>query len=324
MTIIVTHVSPDWDALAAAWLLKRFANGFQGAEIVLVNTGNPDPAVLAAADAVVDTGKVFDRSRLRFDHHQWPDNETSAAEMVWEWVHREERLLHHLQPLIELVTAGDLGRPAARLSRERGIHAILSAWKARRMPDTEILERGFAALDWIEGLLATGKDLDHAVDSVRYHYGDDLAMHAQAAQEARAALERHTVYRSADGLLVALENAPQVATFAAMEAGARLVVFHSDYPSIPTVAVGCSRAAEWDVPHVGQIVGRAIECAEYDEAQGFIGFTPAMRAVDELRTFYCHPAGFFGGRGTPKAPDNRPLGVPVAVIAQALDQCWQR
>src|SRR3972149_4062797 len=54
--IIVSHVSPDWDAITSLWLLQRFG-GFATAAIELVNTGKPDPEILAGAAVVVDTGR---------------------------------------------------------------------------------------------------------------------------------------------------------------------------------------------------------------------------------------------------------------------------
>ena len=39
MKIIVTHLSPDLDALASSWLLKRFLTGWTEAEITYVPAG---------------------------------------------------------------------------------------------------------------------------------------------------------------------------------------------------------------------------------------------------------------------------------------------
>ena len=39
MKIIVTHASPDWDAITSIWLLKRFLPGWNTAEIRFVPAG---------------------------------------------------------------------------------------------------------------------------------------------------------------------------------------------------------------------------------------------------------------------------------------------
>ena len=308
---IVTHVSPDWDAITSVWLLQRYG-GFESAGVVFVNTGSPDPAALAAATAVADTGKVFDPSALRFDHHQLPGkaaSETCAALQVWEWLQapqpeplpanswRNGRSVvsvcisplpdatRHLEPLVRLVYDGDTGKPGAKQSRELGIHALLSAQKAAR---------------WLgdHGLLAFGFDLL-----------DMLASQLLAQADARASLAEHTVYTSQDGLVVALYNAPPAATFAAQEAGARLVVF-ADYAKN---AIGIMRGGEGADVHAGELVARA---------ETFSWSSAALRA--ELATWFRHEAGFFAGRGTAKAPSATPILVSLVDVACAIDTAWVR
>jgi hypothetical protein len=284
---IVGHVSPDWDCIAALWLLQRFG-GFEDATIALVNTGAPDPTVLAEAAAVVDTGRVYDPSNWRFDHHQLPGaeaNNTCAAFQVFQHIAPDERL-DFLAPLNALILNGDTGgrHYGAEWSRLTGIHALLSAWKARKVPDDLLIQRGYDVLD-------------------------DLAEHLLAAREARQSLDDHTVYRSADGLLIALDGAPQGATFAAFEAGARLVVWHN--PQADTIGVGINRAPESGID-CGKVVAAAIQA------------TDQHGVVDELVTWFCHNSGFFAGRGTAKAPDAAPLRASFVSIAAALDAAWVR
>lgn len=314
-TMIVTHTSPDWDAIASCWLLQRYG-GLADAGVRFVNTGNPDPGLLAEATAVVDTGRVADFGRLRFDHHHLTGAEarTSAATQVYGYVASfvDQDMLpgpvSHLIPLVGLVNAGDIGDSHADPSRAYGIHALLSAQKARRLSDEALLAWGYEVLDLIDERL-------------------------RAEMKARLTLSQHVAYRSEDGLIVALHNAPQAATQAAFEAGARLVVFHSEYPDVPTVAVGIQRAPQHDFPHVGEIL-RVATSASADPRTLVQGIALASlhnthdpareQAIDEMKTWFQHPAGFFAGRGTPKAPDARPLECSIAEIAQAVDAAWVR
>jgi len=39
MKIIVTHMSPDWDAITSVWLLKKYLMGWQEAEVRFVPAG---------------------------------------------------------------------------------------------------------------------------------------------------------------------------------------------------------------------------------------------------------------------------------------------
>ena len=200
--IVITHVSPDWDAIGAVWLLKRYS-GMADAEVQFVNTGAPDQEILDNADAVVDTGRIFDPSCQRFDHHHLPGdlaNTTCATLQVYDALPDAPIAI---LPLVRLIYAGDTGKPEANESRQRGIHALLSNKKRQGADDYSLLAYGFDLLD-------------------------NLSQSLISPDEARRTLAAHTVYRSGDGLLVALKNAPRGATFAAHEAGARLVIF-ADY-----------------------------------------------------------------------------------------------
>jgi hypothetical protein len=116
-------------------------------------------------------------------------------------------------------------------------------------------------------------------------------------------------YLSGDGLLMALRDAPPAASAAAFERGARLVVF-SDYSKNK---IDICRAYEWTTPHVGDLVQTVTSAIH-----------AAPEIVAELDTWYQHPVGFFAGRGSEKAPSDRPILVDVADVARALDIWWAR
>lgn len=300
---IVCHTSPDWDCIGAVWLLQRYG-GMVDNEVVFVNTGNPDPDVLARAAAVVDTGRELDPLRLRFDHHQLPGAEANtccAASLVFQWLRSERDDIEPIGPLIDLIYAGDTGQAnyGATWSRVIGIHALLSAQKSKKADDATLLTYGFAILD-------------------------DLATALTAHHEARAALEAHTVYRSDDGLVVALKDAPPHATSAAHEAGARLVLFQSS--SEETNAIGIMRAGEQQEPHCGRLVRAILDYAPHIRMANTVATTTmaAQALFAELRTWYLHEAGFFAGRGTAKAPDPRPIECNLADIARAINAAWKR
>ena len=282
--MIITHTSPDFDAIGGVWLLKRYG-GMADAEVQFVNTGSPDPVVLESANAVVDTGRVFDPGILRFDHHHLPGklaNATCATQMVYNALSDAPAAI---LPLVTLIYCGDTGKPAANESRAVGIHALLSSKKASRTLDDH-------------GLLAYGFELL-----------DTLATGLIAQDAARKNLAAHTVYRSADGLLVALKNAPQGATFAAHEAGARLVVF-ADYERN---AIGVMRGGEGEDVHCGELVNAVVNDP-----------TAPTDLGSELDTWYRHQAGFFSGRGTAKAPREDAIDIDVRDVAEAIDRAWKR
>ena len=80
--IIITHVNPDLDAIAAAWLLTRFAGkDYKNCSFAFVPAGerleNEDQNCVH-----VDTGLG------EFDHHQEDlgQEDTCAARLVFEWL----------------------------------------------------------------------------------------------------------------------------------------------------------------------------------------------------------------------------------------------
>jgi len=93
MKIIVTHTSPDWDAITSVWLIKRYLAGWQDAEVRFVPAGTrlyqegfkhegDNPIENRGEDEIihVDTGLG------PLDHHQTQDTSVSAASRTWDYV----------------------------------------------------------------------------------------------------------------------------------------------------------------------------------------------------------------------------------------------
>jgi hypothetical protein len=302
MAIIVIHTNPDFDCITGAWLLTRFVPGFEEASIEFVNTGNPDQALLSRADAVIDTGKIYDPSDFRFDHHQLPgqaSNDTCAAKMTFDFMALGLGPDHpaYLQPLIDIVFCGDTGRKesGADWSRDVGLHALLSGYKlwfgeqVKPVPDENILAWAFGILDILNARL-------------------------KSQAKIKAELSGKVVHKSLDGLVWAIKHGSTGSSFAAFEEGARLVVFEGEPLEVEggtTYPLGVMRSGEWQEPHVGELVERAI--------------AHSMRGVEaELSTWFKHPAGFFAGRGTAKAPVFKPVEVDLGFIARLIDGVWKR
>jgi hypothetical protein len=311
---IVTHTNPDLDAVTGVWLLKRF-HAMAEAEVAFVNTGNPDPDVLAEATAVVDTGREFDDSRLRFDHHHLPGqaaNDTCAARQVYEFVNyflyswSGSWELDYLRPLVDLVFAGDTGRDEANQSRELGLHAIFAGYKSRmkdesedgRVSDMAVLQMGFSLLDALETRL-------------------------RKQVEVKRDLAQKVVYKSDDGQVWGIRHGTSGHAFAAYEAGARVVVFEGEPTEVEggtTYPVGIMRAGEWQEPHVGELVETILAgLRNYTATDG-----QAEAIYSELDSWFKHPAGFFAGRGTPKAPVFEPVEIDLAWLAAEVSDAWER
>ena len=101
MKIVVTHNSPDWDAITSVWLLKRFLPGWEDAITQFVPAGerfkneqvaheNFAGSLLQLSKAVEEIGNDevihVDTGLGVLDHHQTDDKSISAAGLTWEYV----------------------------------------------------------------------------------------------------------------------------------------------------------------------------------------------------------------------------------------------
>lgn len=96
MKIVVTHASPDWDAITSVWLVKRFMPNWENAKVMFVPAGervkgskmqvpnnNLDDAIeRIGQDEVmhVDTGMG------PLDHHQTSSMSECGASRTWDFV----------------------------------------------------------------------------------------------------------------------------------------------------------------------------------------------------------------------------------------------
>lgn len=99
MKTIVTHLSPDLDAIASTWLVKRFLPGWAEADIQFVPAGQTLNKMQPDDDRDiihVDTGMG------KFDHHQTSER-TCATKIVYEYLLKEGHLNPKLQPSLERI-----------------------------------------------------------------------------------------------------------------------------------------------------------------------------------------------------------------------------
>lgn len=107
MKLIVTHYSPDLDAITSIWLIKKYLPGWHDAEVKFVSAGKTLNNELADSKENiihVDTGLG------RFDHHQSNEN-TCAALLVFNFVKKKKLIketeIESLQRMIDFVNLVD-------------------------------------------------------------------------------------------------------------------------------------------------------------------------------------------------------------------------
>ncbi|HEV2339804.1 MAG TPA: DHH family phosphoesterase [Patescibacteria group bacterium] len=96
MKIIVTHASPDWDAITSVWIIKRFLPTWENAKVMLVPAGErikkssivlPDNELSHAVEKIGEDEVIHvDTGMGPLDHHQTNDLQVSAASRTWDFV----------------------------------------------------------------------------------------------------------------------------------------------------------------------------------------------------------------------------------------------
>ena len=107
MKTVVTHLSPDLDAICAVWLIKKYLKGWEDASVDCVPTGSTlnGQKVDSDDDIIhVDTGYG------KFDHHDTSDY-VSAARLVFDDLKKKKQISRHdlesVDRLVEIVTFSD-------------------------------------------------------------------------------------------------------------------------------------------------------------------------------------------------------------------------
>lgn len=207
MKTIVTHASPDEDALAAVWLLRRFYPGWDEAAIAFVPAGQtldgkaPDdnPEIIH-----VDTGLG------KFDHHQ-TDDDTCAARLVFEFLQAENHIKSHLvEPLDRLLAViNDFDHFQEALLPEA---------------DADIYE--FLLVGIVNGLRTTLRDDNHLVILVEHIFDGQLQIFTNKIN-AEEAIKGGLEFESRWGKTLAMETESRESTALAQKKGTMLVISKS-------------------------------------------------------------------------------------------------
>lgn len=93
MKIIVTHSSPDMDAITSVWLLKRYLPGWEDAQVKFVPAGErlSNSKDKGAVIEAIGENKVVhvDTGLGPLDHHQTQSDKVCGASLTWDYVRKE-------------------------------------------------------------------------------------------------------------------------------------------------------------------------------------------------------------------------------------------
>lgn len=155
MKRIVTHVNPDLDAVASAWLIQKFLPGWEEAEISFCQAettfdGKPVDSDFDVLHVDVGLGKL--------DHHQ-TNGLTCASKLSLDFI-LEKRKGQELSPLnlealkmmVETINEIDNARDSSWPEVKEGrydfyLHSILSGLRRMGKIDIEVIQYGFLGLN---------------------------------------------------------------------------------------------------------------------------------------------------------------------------------
>lgn len=99
MKIIVTHTSPDWDAIGSVWLIKKYIDGWIDAEMKFVPAGERLPGSKLKVpsskwtDIIEKIGEDevmhVDTGLGPLDHHQTSDRHVCGMSLTWDYVRQQ-------------------------------------------------------------------------------------------------------------------------------------------------------------------------------------------------------------------------------------------
>jgi hypothetical protein len=103
MRIIVTHTSPDWDAIGGVWLLKKLLPGWEEAAVEFVPAGERSERVKNKKTTwegpIEKIGDDFvihvDTGLGPLDHHQTQDTNVSGTGLTWDFIRMQFDLSGH-------------------------------------------------------------------------------------------------------------------------------------------------------------------------------------------------------------------------------------
>lgn len=221
MKTVVTHQSPDLDAITAVWLIRRFLPGWKDAQSAFVSAGetldgaDPDahPDILH-----VDTGFGL------YDHHQ-SNEETCAAKKVFKLIQKKKSLKAldaiALERIVEVVNRYDHFKevflePANDDMYDFSLSNMINGVKLKLQDDTQVVHYVEVMLD---GLFITFKNKINAESVLmtgfefKSSWGKSIAFESENDETMKLALKEGfdlVVRRSSTYKYIRIKTHPRV------------------------------------------------------------------------------------------------------------------
>ncbi|MEK7110095.1 MAG: DHH family phosphoesterase [Patescibacteria group bacterium] len=198
MKTIVTHLSPDLDAIASVWLVKKYLPDWDNAQIKFVPSGT------TLDDQSPDSDKNIihvDTGLGKFDHHQTNDY-TSATKLVYKYLvgrdFIEEKEIKPLEKIVEYVNSTDHFAEVFYSEPDSDrydfmIRQLVDGLKVINREETKLIETIFQLL---EAVLVVFKNKVNAEEEItngfafQSYLGKSLAIESKNEEVVKLALKK--------------------------------------------------------------------------------------------------------------------------------------
>ena len=113
MKIIVTHMSPDLDAITSVWLIKRFLNGWEDAAVKFVPAGDrinltsekisPEDYTQVIENIGDDEVIHVDTGLGALDHHQTQSDKVCGTTLTFDYVVKHSKIKEEKIPALQRI-----------------------------------------------------------------------------------------------------------------------------------------------------------------------------------------------------------------------------
>ena len=198
MKTIVTHLSPDLDAIASIWLIKKYLTDWDSAKIILVPSGTTLDDQLPDSDKNiihVDTGLG------KFDHHQ-TNQYLSATKLVYKYLIGKDSIpvkeIKAIAKIVEYVNATDHFAEVFYFEPDSDLYdfmirQLVDGLKVINHEETKLIE---IIIQLLEAALIVFKNKLSAEDEIKNGYifqsylGKSLAIETKNEETVKLALKK--------------------------------------------------------------------------------------------------------------------------------------
>lgn len=205
MKIIVTHSSPDMDAITSVWLIKRFLQEWQDATVEFVPAGSRKGGSILGEKVTDLIEKIGENEVIHvdtglgpLDHHQTSSDKICAASLTWDYVRQNGQMFDNEQ------TSEKVQDRQQAISRIINIVVDIDHFKEVFWPDPLADYHDFSLVSILDGLKLLKPDQDQyyvdfvceALDALLHEFENRI----WAEKEIKEAREFDSIWGKALGI----------------------------------------------------------------------------------------------------------------------------